>query len=205
MAVERSSSVLGQLSFFSAITQPPAPDDLDGLLVGPGQLVRRGAAARASVVVAQEWRVRAMLRAFAELDLDGAAVRTNDGTATAVRTEFSAALLPLAERWHRGALKLAPAGFGLDGPRLRWWCLAAGRADPIGYVLGLGANDEQVWSAAGAALAAAGVPGTFVGPRADGPGYRLVGQRRLGRLRELVGDPPEAAPVGSWPGDLPRD
>jgi hypothetical protein len=38
-----------------------------------------------------------------------------------------------------------------------------------------------------------------VGPRADGPAYRIVGQRRLNRLRELVGDAPAGAEPTDWP------
>ena len=45
-----------------------------------------------------------------------------------------------------------------------------------------------------------GLPATLLGPRAGGPAYRIVGRRRLGRLVELVGDPPVEAPAGAWPG-----
>jgi hypothetical protein len=48
-------------------------------------------------------------------------------------------------------------------------------------------------------MSAAGVAGAFVGPRAGGPAYRVVGLRRLQRLRELVGDPPAAVPAADWP------
>jgi hypothetical protein len=63
----------------------------------------------------------------------------------------------------------------------------------------LGAHDELVWPAVGAALAGAGVPGVLLGPRADGPAFRFVGSRRLARLRELVGDPPVGVPEAAWP------
>jgi hypothetical protein len=91
----------------------------------------------------------------------------------------------------------------LDGPRLRWWCLCAGTAyldaaAPM-YTLALGASDEPAWGSVGAALAAAGIPGVLVGPRADGPAYRIVGRRRLARLRELVGEPPPGVPAEGWP------
>jgi hypothetical protein len=117
-----------------------------------------------------------------------------------VRTPFSPALVPLATTWSRGAVKAAPAGFALDGAMLWWWCAAAGRADPHGYLLPLSPSDPQVWPAVGAALAGAGLPGTLLGPRGDGPAYRIVGVRRLDRLAELVGDPPEGCPRGHWPG-----
>jgi hypothetical protein len=116
-----------------------------------------------------------------------------------VRTPWLAALLPIADGWTRGAVKVPPPGWVLDGPRLRWWCLAEGVAGPEMYTLHLGASDQQSWLAVGSALAIAGVPGVLVGPRADGPAYRIVGRRRLGRLVELVGDPPAGIPSIAWP------
>jgi len=92
-----------------------------------------------------------------------------------------------------------PPGWSLDGGRLRWWCLAAGTAAPGMYTLALGASDEPAWGAVGAALAGAGITGVLVGPRADGPAYRIVGQRRLARLRELVGGAPPGVPEDAWP------
>jgi hypothetical protein len=196
----------GQLSFFSADALPPSVADVEGLLAGPGQVVRRADGARVSVVVIEEWRTEALVDALSVVGLDAELVPGSEGR-TAVRTPFVPALLPVALRWTSGAVKLPPPGLQLDGPRLRWWAIAAGRdaghRDPAGrgegYTLGLGASDEQAWPAVGAALAAAGVPGTFVGPRGDGPAYRIVGRRRLSRLRELVGEPPAGVPDSAWP------
>jgi hypothetical protein len=194
--------VSGQLSFFSADALPPSVADVEGLLAGPGQVVRRADGARVSVVVVADWRIAALVDALAVVGLDAEQVPGAEGR-TAVRTPFVPALLPIALRWTSGAVKLPPSGLQLDGPRLRWWSLAAGRGDAEGtgesYTLGLGASDEQAWPAVGAALAAAGVPGTFVGPRGDGPAYRIVGRRRLSRLRELVGEPPAGVPTAAWP------
>lgn len=190
----------GQLSLFSAGTRPPELADLEGLLAGTGHVVRRGAAARVSVVVpaAVAWRVEALVAQLARLELtaDVAPAGARDGIT--VRTPFTAGLVPLAERWSVGATKRPPVGFRLDGARLRWWCLAAGRVDPPGYALGLDPTAELSWAPLGAALAGAGVPGTLLGPRAAGPAYRILGARRLARLRELVGDQP-AGPAGGWP------
>jgi len=49
-----------------------------------------------------------------------------------------------------------------------------------------------------------GISGALVGPRAGGPAYRVVGQRRLHRLRELVGDPPPGVPDTDWPPPSPH-
>lgn len=187
-----------QLSFFGVEATPPSADDLEGLLAGPGQAVLRGDEARVSVVVDDEWRATALI---AELSLRGLsaerAVAEQGGTS--VQTPFTQALRALAVRWTSGALKLPPVGFTLDGPRLRLWAIAAGRLEGAAYHLQLGPHDEAVWTKVGGALAAAGVAGTFVGPRADGPAYRVLGVRRLSRLRELVGEAPAGAPDDAWP------
>lgn len=48
---------MSQLSLFGAASREPALGDLEGLLAGNGQVVRRGASARISVVVEDAWRV----------------------------------------------------------------------------------------------------------------------------------------------------
>jgi hypothetical protein len=190
--------VSGQLSLFAAGSQPPAVGDLEGLLLGSAQVVRLGGTARLSVLVAEPWRANALLAAYEQRGLRGEAAFTVEGQ-TAVRTAFTRALLPVADRWVRGAIKAVPQRWSLDGPRLRLWAIAAGRADEHGYLLKLGHSDTAVWEAAGAALAAVGLAASFVGARADGPAYRVVGQRRLSRLREYVGDPPPEASHEDWP------
>jgi hypothetical protein len=193
---------MSQMSLFSAAAREPQITDLEGLLAGSGQVVRRGAAARLSVVVEPGWRVEALVTELAAVGIDAEVGEPSpeDGPAGfAVGTPWLAELRDIADAWTRGAVKVPPAGWALDGARLRWWCLASGSASPAMYTLALGPNDEPAWPAVGAALAAAGIAGLLVGPRADGPAYRIVGQRRLNRLRELVGDAPAGAPVEAWP------
>jgi hypothetical protein len=189
---------VSQLSLFGAMAREPALADIEGLLAGNGQVVRRADAARVSVVVAERWRVDALV---AELDvvlsLDAEVAQAETGTA--VGTPWLAELRATADSWSRGAVKCPPAGWALDGSRLRWWCLAGGWSAKGMYNLALGPNDEHSWVAVGAALSAAGVPGVLVGPRADGPAYRIVGRRRLARLLELVGDRPDGVPADAWP------
>lgn len=189
----------GQLSFFSADARPTTPDDLEGWLCGPGQVVRRGAEARLSVGVRDDWRVPPLLAELEPLELPGERTSGHSDEGYVVRTPFSPLLAALGERWSGGGAKRAPADLTLDGPRLRWWVLAVGRQDTHGYVLGLGAQDEPVWPAVGAALARAGLPAALLGPRADGPAYRVSSRRRLARLRELVGEPPTDFPADAWP------
>ena len=188
----------GQLSFFSAGTRPAGVDDVEGLLCGPGQVVRQGGAARVSVIVTDEWRTGVLLALFAEIGLEGEVADSHEDGGTTVRTAFDERLVPLAVRWSGGGAKRAPADLTLDGPRLRWWAAAAGRRTDLGYVLMLGPQDEAVWPAAGAALVRAGLPAVQIGPRADGPAYRITGLRRLQRLRELVGERPPGVPADAW-------
>lgn len=190
--------VSSQLSFFSAGARPAGVDDLEGVLCGPGQVVRRGDAARVSVIVREEWRVAALQDALAGLGLDGGTTEAHEEGGTAVRTPFDERLVPLATRWSGGGNKRAPLDLVLDGHRLRWWAIAAGHHDLQGYVLRLGQQDEDVWPAVGAALVRAGLPAAQIGPRADGPAYRITGVRRLDRLRELLGDRPEGVPEDAW-------
>jgi hypothetical protein len=201
-----------QLSLFGVEARPPTPLDLEGLLAGAGQVTRMGGTARVSIVLDAAWRVEALR---AECALRGLAstweLSAADDARLAFRTAYSAALAPLGGRWLRGAVKYPPAGFALDGRRLRLWVIAAGRPEGSqAYFLRLGASDatrlpdfveasEPVWDAVGGALAAAGLPAVLLGPRAGGPAYRIVGRRRLARLAELIGEPPPQAPPDQWP------
>jgi hypothetical protein len=194
-----------QLSFFGAQERPAEVADLAGLLAGPAQIVRSGPAARLSVVLPAlaadpSWRADALLATFAERGLGGERVATVDDL-TAVRTGFCPELLSLAGEWARGAMKVPPRGFLLDGPRMRLWSIASGRQDDHGYLLTLGESDQTGWTAVGAALSGVGLPCALLGPRADGPAYRITGRRRLARLRELIGDPPSGSTESDWPPD----
>jgi hypothetical protein len=192
---------MSQLSLFGATAREPALDDLEGLLAAGGQLARRDHAARVSLVLRERWRADAIAAAMADLlRLDAEVGSAEMGSA--VRTPWLVELRPMADRWTRGAVKCPPDGWVLDGARLWWWCLATGRGDPGMYTLALGVNDDHAWLSLGSALAGVGVPGVLVGPRADGPAYRIVGRRRLVRLLELVGDRPADVPDDAWP--VPR-
>lgn len=172
--------------------------DLEGLLVAGAALVQRGAEARLSIVVTEPWRANTIREAFDVRGLAGEQVKTFDAQFS-VRTPFHRSLMPLVARWSRGSSKLTPARWQLTPARVRLWAVATGRSDPIGYLLGLGRSDEACWAPAGTALAEAGVAGTLLGPRAGGPAFRIVGQRRTRRLCELAGPVPAATPQDAWP------
>lgn len=205
-----------QLSIFGAEARAPTPLDLEGLLAGAGQVTRIGGTARVSIVVDEDWRAAALQ---VECSLRGLASIREPSTVEghiAFRTAYASALAPLGGRWLRGAVKHPPDGFALDGRRLRLWTIAAGSVDAgRAFLLRLGAGDaagapgrpagedQPVWDAVGRALAAMGLPAVLLGPRASVPAYRIIGRRRVGRLAELIGEPPRQAPPGSWPGSWP--
>jgi len=187
-----------QLSLFGVEARPPSPLDLEGLLVGAGQVTRMGGTARVSIVVDAPWRAE-VLRAECTLRALVSTVEpaTIEGN-IAFRTAYSTALAPLGVRWMRGAVKHVPDRFFLDGRRLRLWFAAAGSPDGAqAFTLRLGTMSDD--EAIGAALAGAGLPAVLLGPRAGGPAYRIVGRRRMSRLAELIGEPPVQAPPGDWP------
>ncbi len=188
----------GQLSLFSVEDDAPQVADVEGLLLGGGGLVRRAGVVRISVVVDCGWRAESLLAAFGNRGL-GAELGTPTEGRCSVRSGFDVRLLELSRRWTAGARTRVPAGFALVPAGVRLWAMAGGYGDAAGYQLRLGATEEQLWEAAGAALSAAGVAGVFLGARAGGPAYRIVGARRLSRLRQLVGRPPEDCGPDDWP------
>jgi hypothetical protein len=190
--------VARQLSLFGVEAAVPAPADLEGLLAGPGQVVRMGGTARVSIVVDEPWRAEVLAEELRTRDIASARVSTVEDH-IGVRTAYTAVLAPLATAWLRGAVKVPPPGFALEGRRLRLWAAAAGHLDALGFSFMLGPNDEPAWPAVGAALSAIGLPAALLSPRAGGPAYRITGRRRIARLAELVGDPPPQAPQGLWP------
>jgi hypothetical protein len=188
-----------QLSLFGVEATEPAPGDLAGLLAGPGEVGRMGGTARVSIVVDAAWRVHVLVAELARRGLTASwigRVAEQHG----VRTSYSTRLAPLAAAWLRGTTKRPPPGFFLTGPRLRLWVAAAGQPEPSGFLLRLGAADESCWEPVGAALAAVGLPAVLLDAGTGGPAYRISGRRRLGRLAELVGERPPAAPPEQWPG-----
>lgn len=191
-----------QLSFFSVDARLPAVADLAGLLCGPGQTVRfgRGGSARLSVVVADSWRVRALAAECSTRGIDVDVAVSDDGRPL-VRTAFRADLAALAAAWMRGAIKAVPEGLELDGHTLRLWAQAAGRRDGRGYAFGLDPHAPDTYEPLSAALARAGLTPVLLGPRGGGPAVRITGRRRVGRLVELVGAPPDGATPDTWPTD----
>lgn len=184
-----------QFSLFGAEAAPPAVADLDGLLLAGGQWVRSADGARLSVLVDDEWRVAALLDAFAERGLPAPdAVRAvNDRLA--VRTAFCRELVAAANRWTRGARVGVPTGFVLDAGGLRLWTIAAGRCDDAGYLLPTAVTaDGEVHRVAGAQLARLGIAAVALAHK-PGPGWRITSVKRLRRFAELVG----AAPSGAGP------
>ena len=119
-----------QLNLFGVEAAAPRPADLAGLLAGPGQVVRMGGTARVSVVVDTLWRARTLHAELAERGIGATLVATVDEH-IAVRSAYTTVLAPLGAAWLRGAVKLPPPGFWLDGRRSRR-AIRMAKSPPIG-------------------------------------------------------------------------
>jgi hypothetical protein len=190
---------VSQLSFFSAESVPPAVTDLTGVLAATGQVVLVGDGARLSVVVDRPWRAEALAEMIAEAGLEPEIGRTDEDTPL-VRTSVDPRLLAIADDWTRGAVKTVPPQW-LPGPReLRAWTLAAGTPEADRYLLGLDPHAPDTHSPLASAMMRVGIAPTLIGTRGSRPALRISGRRRLSRLVENVGEPPDDAEAFSdWP------
>ncbi|MEI7913156.1 MAG: hypothetical protein WCH82_00260 [Mycobacteriaceae bacterium] len=190
---------MSQLSFFSAESVPPAVTDLTGVLAAAGQVVTVGTGARLSVVVESLWRATALAEMITAAGLQAEITRTEEDTPL-VRTAVEPALLTMAAQWTRGAVKTVPPQW-LPGPReLRSWTLASGHPEADRYLLGLDPHAPDTHSPLASALMRVGIAPTLIGTRGARPALRISGRRRLLRLVENVGEPPEdPEALASWP------
>jgi hypothetical protein len=109
-------------------------------------------------------------------------------------------LVGIATDWTRGAVKTVPPQW-LPGPReLRAWTLAAGVPEADRYLLGLDPHAPDTHSPLASALMRVGIAPTLIGTRGSRPALRISGRRRLSRLVENVGEPPDdTAALSAWP------
>jgi len=185
---------VGQLSFFSAESQPPDIGDLAGLLAGPGLLVTAGDLVRLSVIVDAEWRARAVVEAITATGLAADHSRSDQGN-WLVRTDYVAELGPLAAAWTTGAIKSVPAQWAPADRQLRLWALAAGHGEYGGerFVLGLDPHAPATHSPLAKAMMQLGLAATLI---AKDPALRISGRKRLARLAFHIGEPPPGADWG---------
>ena len=190
---------MSQLSFFSAESVPPAVADLTGMLAAAGQVVLVGTGARLSVVVDRPWRAGALAEMISDAGLEPEIGRTDEDTPL-IRTAVDPRLVPIARDWTRGAVKTVPPQW-LPGPReLRAWTLAAGYPEADRYLLGLDPHAPDTHSPLASALMRVGIAPTLIGTRGARPALRISGRRRLSRLVENVGEPPDDVEAFSdWP------
>lgn len=190
---------MSQLSFFSAESVPPAVADLTGLLAAAGQVVIVGAGARLSVVVEEVWRAHALADMITEAGLEAEITRTDEDNLL-VRTAVDARLLGIAANWTRGAVKTVPPQWLPGARELRAWTLAAGVPDADRYLLGLDPHAPDTHSPLASALMRIGIAPTLIGTRGARPALRISGRRRLSRLVETVGEPPnQTEALSAWP------
>ena len=190
---------VSQLSFFSAESVPPAVTDLTGVLAAAGQVVTVGGGARLSVVVDAAWRAAALADMISAAGLQAEITRTDEDTPL-VRTAVDVRLLDITADWTRGAVKTVPPQW-MPGPReLRAWTLAAGTPDADRYLLGLDPHAPDTHSPLASALMRVGIAPTLIGTRGAHPALRISGRRRLSRLVENVGEPPDGSEaLAAWP------
>ena len=194
---------MSQLSFFSAESVPPAVSDLTGLLAAAGQIVLVGApkpqGARLSVVVDRPWRAVALAEMIAECGLTPEISRTDEDTPL-VRTAIEPGLIEIAAQWTRGAVKTVPPQWLPGSRELRAWTLAAGVPEGDRYLLGLDPHAPDTHSPLASALMRVGIAPTLIGTRGARPALRISGRRRLSRLVENIGEPPEDVEAfAQWP------
>jgi hypothetical protein len=134
-----------------------------------------------------------------EAGLDPEVSRTDEDTPL-VGTAADARLVMIATDWTRGAVKTVPPQW-LPGPReLRAWALAAGTPEADRYLLGLDPHAPDTHSPLASALMRVGIAPTLIGTRGAHPALRISGRRRLSRLVENVGEPPDdAEALSQWP------
>lgn len=190
---------MSQLSFFSADSVPPAVADLTGVLAAAGQVLQVSGGARLSVVVDAAWRAASLADMIVATGLQAEITRTEEDTPL-VRTAVDPRLRGIAADWTRGAVKTVPPRW-LPGPReLRAWTLAAGQRDADRYLLGLDPHAPDTHSPLASALMRVGIAPTLIGTRGARPALRISGRRRLSRLVENVGEPPDhPEALASWP------
>lgn len=191
--------MVSQLSFFSAESVPPGVADLTGILASAGQVVMVGGGARLSVVVDDQWRAGALAAMITSAGLEAEITSTDEDTPL-VRTAVDVRLVGIAAEWTRGAVKTVPPQW-LPGPReLRAWTLAAGVPDADRYLLGLDPHAPDTHSPLASALMRVGIAPTLIGTRGSRPALRISGRRRLSRLVENVGEPPDdVEALSAWP------
>ncbi|MGV9712675.1 hypothetical protein ACWDTI_18670 [Gordonia sp. NPDC003424] len=190
---------MGQLSFFSAQIDRPAYDDLAGLMAAHGHAVRSETGTRVSIVVAEDWRARALVAEIAETGADAEVSTTDEGSPIA-RTVHTHDLDELHRRWSAGAVKAMPAGWVPTPRALRLWTIAAGDREGDRYLLGLDPHAPETHAALATALMRVGIAPTLVGTRGQSPALRIAGKRRLTHLIEYVGEPPaNAEALAHWP------
>lgn len=188
---------MSQLSFFGAELGPPAVADLSGLLAARGRVAIRGDRARISAVVDVPWRATGIAHLMSEAGLEPEIGTTDDGRTT-VCTAFVAETVPLASLWMRGTVKTVPFEWVPSSRAQRAWFLAAGTKEVDGerYVLGLDPQTPETHAPLAEAFLRAGIAPTLIGTRGSSPGLRVTGRKRLTRLVENIGAPPDDP--GAW-------
>lgn len=182
---------MDQISLFAGDFAAPTVADLGGLLAAHGQIAHGPTGASLSILLTDphaDWRAGKLAHECELRGLTATVADDREASGVLVRTGRTEALGELARRWTQGSVKAVPPIPQPPGGFLRCWALAAGRVNEEGYLLGLDERASQSYPKLAAALSSVGVTGAVIGSRGGGPGIRVTGRRRLGRLAEYVGD-----------------
>ncbi len=188
-----------QLSFFSAETDEPALEDLSGLFAAHGQSMISPAGSRVSIALDAPWRAQALIDEINRCGVRAHLASSDEGSPIA-RTETSKVLDVLHRTWLKGAIKTMPPDWVPSNRAMRLWTIAAGRPDDHRYLLGLDPHAPETHAPLATALMRAGIAPTLVGTRGRSPALRIAGRRRMSRLVENIGTPPnDPEAVACWP------
>lgn len=183
---------MSRASFFGADILPPETADLGGLLAARGRMIPGEGGAVLSVAVDARWRADGVARLLAATGF-ASEIAEGGNSGFEVTTPPSPDLASLAREWWSEGVKSVPYQWVPSPTAQRAWFLAAGRREVDGaqYVLGLDPAAPHTHTRLVEALMRAGIAPTLIVTHSGEPALRIAGHRRLVRLVEHVGAPPD--------------
>ncbi len=154
------------------------------------------------MVVDELWRANGLAEMISEAGLVSEIPRTDENNPLVRTAPGQPQLMLIAREWTRvRSRRCRPTVAARCAAELRAWTLAAGTPEADDrYLLGLDPHAPDTHAAAGLGADAGGIAPTLIGTRGSRPALRISGRRRLSRLVENVGEPPEDTDAfAHWP------